>query len=71
LNNVTLAEENADIFWKWSPSKTFTVKYVYEHLTRDDEGLKYQTVWKDKLPEKIESFMWLWSSKLFSQKTTC
>jgi hypothetical protein len=59
LNNVNLNEENDSIFWRWSPSKTFTVKSVYDHLTKDDDGPKFQRVWKAKIPEKIKTFMWL------------
>jgi hypothetical protein len=41
LNNVNLNDENASIFWRWSPSKTSTVKSVYDHLTKDDDGPKF------------------------------
>jgi hypothetical protein len=40
-------------------SSKFTVKYVYEHLTKRDEGISYSRVWRAKLPEKIKVFMWL------------
>jgi hypothetical protein len=54
LNNVCL---NDSVFWKWTPSKTFTVKSVYEHLTKDDCGPKYQRIWKAKIPAKIKTFI--------------
>jgi hypothetical protein len=59
LNGVILNNEKDKIYWKWSPSKVFTVKSVYEHLTKDDDGPKFQRVWKARIPEKIKTFMWL------------
>jgi hypothetical protein len=58
LNNVCLNNKDY-IYWKWTPRKTFIVKSVYDHLTKDDDGPKYQRVWKAKIPEKIKTFMWL------------
>jgi hypothetical protein len=38
LNNFTLNESRDESYWKWTTSKMFTVKSVYEHLTRHDNG---------------------------------
>jgi hypothetical protein len=38
LNRVQLNDEGDVISWKWIVNKTFTVKSVYEHLSRDDSG---------------------------------
>jgi hypothetical protein len=35
LNNVILTYEVDASIWKWSPKKMFTVKSVYDHLSRD------------------------------------
>jgi hypothetical protein len=59
LNNVTLSDENNQVLWKWSPSKVFGVKSVYEHLTQNGNGPDFERVWKAKLPVKIKTFMWL------------
>jgi hypothetical protein len=59
LNGVILNNEKDKIYWKWSPSKVFTVKSVYEHLTKDDDGPKFQRVLKTRISEKIKTFMWL------------
>jgi hypothetical protein len=59
LNHVCLNNEKDYIYWKRTPSKTFTVKSVYDHLTKDDDGPKFQRVWKAKIPEKIKTSMWL------------
>jgi hypothetical protein len=39
-------------YWKWTTSKRFTVKSVYEHLTRHDNGPDYKRVWKAKIHDK-------------------
>jgi hypothetical protein len=59
LNKVNLNNESDKIYWKLSPSKMFTVKSVYDHLTKEEDGPKYQRVWKTKIPEKVKTFMWL------------
>jgi hypothetical protein len=43
------------VYWKWTPSKKFTVKSMYEHLTKDDCGPKFKRVWKVKIPEKNQN----------------
>jgi hypothetical protein len=46
LNIVTLDENKDKVVWKWTTSKQFTVKSVYEKLTRDDDGPAYKVIWK-------------------------
>jgi hypothetical protein len=31
---------------------------MYDHLTKDDDGPKYQRVWKARIPEKIKTFIY-------------
>jgi hypothetical protein len=45
LNNVILNNDQDVSFWKWSPNKTFTIKFVYEHLSREDVGPSFSRVW--------------------------
>jgi predicted AAA+ superfamily ATPase len=45
---VTLSQDNYQAIWKWSKSGKFTVKFVYEHLTKRDEGPSYSRVWRAK-----------------------
>jgi hypothetical protein len=52
-----------EVYWKWTPSKKFTVKSMYEHQTRDDCGPKFKRIWKAKIPEKVKTFMWLVEQK--------
>jgi hypothetical protein len=56
---VTLSQDNYQAIWKWSKSGKFTVKFVYEHLTKRDEGPSYSRVWRAKMTEKNKVFMWL------------
>jgi hypothetical protein len=44
LNNVNLNNERDEVYWKWTPSKKFTIKSMYEHLTRDDCGPKIKII---------------------------
>jgi hypothetical protein len=37
----------------------FSVKSIYEHLTKDDRGSNHRSIWKTKIPAKIKTFMWL------------
>jgi hypothetical protein len=44
-------------------SKKFSIKSVYDHLTREDNGHAYTSIWKAKIPEKLKIFMWLRAQK--------
>jgi hypothetical protein len=59
LNNATLNDEDEIALWRWSKSKSFTVKSVYEHLTSNGSGNDYRSTWKARIPEKTKLFMWL------------
>jgi hypothetical protein len=39
---------------KMAASKSFTVKSVYEFLSKEESGISYRRVWKAKIPEKIK-----------------
>jgi hypothetical protein len=57
-NNVKLNHDRDLALWKWTANKRFTIKSVYEHLTRYDSDQNYKRILKDKIPEKIKIFMW-------------
>jgi hypothetical protein len=59
LNEVVLNEGPDEVSWKWSKNKMFSVKSIYEHLTKDDRGSNHRSIWKTKIPAKIKTFMWL------------
>jgi hypothetical protein len=58
LNEVVMNESKDAVIWKWAASRKFTVKSVYDHLTKNDNGPAFKYIWKSKLPEKIRIFMW-------------
>jgi hypothetical protein len=57
LNEVVLNEEQDKVIWKWSATRKFTIKSLYSHVTRNDNGPAYSNIRKSKLPEKIQIFM--------------
>jgi hypothetical protein len=44
LNEVELSDESDVVLWKWTKNTIFSVKSVYEHLTRDDRGSSYTRI---------------------------
>jgi hypothetical protein len=67
LNTVILNGEQDKPFWKWTPSKSFRAKSVYEHLSRGNFG-PFRRICKARLPEKIKIFMWLLEKKAILTK---
>ncbi|TVU47444.1 hypothetical protein EJB05_07047, partial [Eragrostis curvula] len=59
LNEHLLSTEVDRAKWLWTPSGKFTVRSMYDHLTRNDNGLSHKHIWKAKIPQKIKIFMWL------------
>jgi hypothetical protein len=47
--------ERDEVYWKWTPSKKFTGKSMYEHLTQEYCGPNFKSVWKAKIPEKNQN----------------
>jgi hypothetical protein len=35
-------------------SGKFSIKSVYEHLTKNENGLAYKAIWNAKVPEKVK-----------------
>jgi hypothetical protein len=54
--------------WKWTASRNFSVKLVYEHLTKDENGHAYKVIWKEEESEKVKIFMWLTAQKTILTK---
>jgi hypothetical protein len=59
LNLVSLDDKKDVPMWRWTSNRRFSVKSMYEHLTKDVRGFAYKRIWKSKIPEKIKIFMWL------------
>jgi hypothetical protein len=68
LNLVSLNGEKDCAVWKWTASKKFTVKSVYEFLSREESGASYKRVWQAKILEKIKIFMWFVEQKTILAK---
>jgi hypothetical protein len=51
--------------WKWTPIRNFSVKSVYEHLTKDENGHAYKVIWKEKILERSRSLCGKLLKKLF------
>lgn len=59
-DNVPL--ENDDVvFWNLGKNRRFSVKSVYDGLTKNDCGFFHKRIWKGKIPAKIKIFLWLMS----------
>jgi hypothetical protein len=63
INNVRLSVERDIAIWKWTTNKIFSVKSVYENLSRDECGPNNNRIWKAKIPEKLKSLCGWLSSK--------
>jgi hypothetical protein len=46
---MSLENDDDEAIWEWTPSKVYTVKSMYEHLTRDDNGTSFSYIWKNKV----------------------
>jgi hypothetical protein len=68
LNEVVMNESMDAVVWKWAASKKITVKSVYDHLTKNDNGPAFKNIWKSKLPEKIRIFMWFLAQRVVLTK---
>jgi hypothetical protein len=41
---MSLENDDDEAIWEWTPSKVYTVKSMYEHLTRDDNGTSFSYI---------------------------
>jgi hypothetical protein len=44
LNNFPINDSKDVAYWKWTTSRCFTIKSVYDHLTKNDDGPDYKQV---------------------------
>jgi hypothetical protein len=49
-------------------SGKFSIKSVYEHLTKNENGPAYKAIWNAKVPEKVKKIMWLVAQKAILMK---
>lgn len=70
LMTVVLSPEQDKPVWQWGKNGNFTVKTMYEHLCRTQDGLPHKIIWKAKIPLKIKIFMWLVKQNAILTKDT-
>ena len=58
-----LSDELDIPIWCWNKSKIFSVKSVYNHMTRGENNENLEYIWKAKIPLQIKIFMWLVHNK--------
>jgi hypothetical protein len=59
VENFLVTSYSDIISWKIEKSGKFTVKYMYNGMTKNDSGLYHKRIWKGKIPPKIKIFLWL------------
>lgn len=57
--DFALSSDQDIITWKFEKNGTFSVRSVYDGLTRNDSGIYHKGIWKGKIPPKIKIFLWL------------
>jgi zinc-binding in reverse transcriptase len=69
LAGVTLCPTPDISIWRWSASRKYSMRSMYEWL--DFDGVishEYDIVWNSKIPLKIRIFMWLVRKRKFLTK---
>ena len=57
-----LSSDQDIITWKFEKNGKFSVKSLYDELTKNDSGIYQKRIWKGKIPPKIKIFLWLMSN---------
>ena len=61
LQTFKLNNTPDSVIWNLEKSGRFTVKSVYDGLTRNESGVYHKRIWKGKISAKIKIFLWLMS----------
>jgi hypothetical protein len=56
-----LVDTSDEVMWKLGTLKKFSVKSVYNGLTKNEIGVYHKRIWKGRIPPKIKIFLWLMS----------
>lgn len=67
-SNFQLTNAADVITWNLGKKGRFTVKSVYNGLTKNENGIFHRRIWKGKIPAKIKIFLWLMSSNALLTK---
>lgn len=62
VQDFVLHDSDDVILWKLEKNRKFSVKSLYNALTKNDSGPAYKNIWRGKVPQKIKIFMWLLSN---------
>ena len=63
-----LREADDLILWKFEKNRKFSVKSLYNALTKNDVGPSHKLIWKSKVPQKIKIFIWLLTNNVVLTK---
>jgi hypothetical protein len=59
VSRFQLQDSNDVVVWKNGKSNKFSVRSMYNLLTKSDAGPAHKKIWKGRVPPKIKIFMWL------------
>jgi hypothetical protein len=59
MNNINFITDNDVVLWRFGPQGRFSVRSVYNAMTRNESGPYHKKIWKSKIPAKIKIFLWL------------
>lgn len=59
MDKFSLVDEADAVNWRLEKSGKFSVKSMYNGLTKNNYGIYHKRIWKGKISPKIKSFMWL------------
>jgi hypothetical protein len=68
VQNFDLQEDEDIVLWKMEKNRKFSVKSLYNALTKNDAGPSHRIIWKGKVPQKIKYFMWLMTNNVVLTK---
>ena len=67
-SNFNLDSSPDRVVWSLEKSGRFSVKSLYEGLTKNECGVSLKRNWKGKIPAKIKIFLWLVSNDVVLTK---
>ena len=66
--NFQLRGDHDTVVLKLGKSNMFTVKSVYNGLSKSESGIYRKRIWKGKIPAKIKIFLWLMTNNAILTK---
>lgn len=59
MNDLNFTSDDDVVLWKFGALGKFSVKSVYNAMTRNDSGPYHKKIRRSKIPAKIKIFLWL------------